>query len=149
MDIKSVEHRSPELIDALTQVWEASVRATHHFLRPGDVEQIRAYVPQAIGGVEKLAAALDEQGRPVGFLGVDGEMIEMLFLSPSVRGTGLGRAMVEHEVRVFGAGKVNVNEQNTGARGFYEHLGFSTCRRTDTDDQGRPYPILYMELKRS
>lgn len=32
------------------------------------------------------------------------------------------------------------------ARGFYEHLGFRTVRRTPLDEQGRPYPLLYMEL---
>ena len=93
--------------------------------------------------------AFNEQDRPVGFLGVEGEMIEMLFLDPAVRGNGLGRSMMDYAVKNFGAGKVNVNEQNRGAKGFYEHMGFSVCRRTDTDDQGRPYPILYMELKRA
>lgn len=72
-------------------------------------------------------------------------MIEMLFLDPTVRGTGLGRRMVDYAVQSLGAGRVNVNEQNEEARGFYEHMGFSVYRRTDTDEQGMPYPILYME----
>lgn len=57
--------------------------------------------------------------------------------------------MMDYAVKNFGASKVNVNEQNRGAKGFYEHMGFSVCCRTDTDDRGRPYPILYMELKRA
>ena len=149
MKIQTIENRMPELIGVLTQVWEDSVRATHNFLMPGDVERIKEYVPQAIGGIGKLAVAFNEQDRPVGFLGVEGEMIEMLFLDPAVRGNGLGRSMMDYAVKNFGAGKVNVNEQNRGAKGFYEHMGFSVCCRTDTDDQGRPYPILYMELKRA
>lgn len=145
MRIEKMKQRTPELIDALTRVWEASVRATHHFLRPGDVERIKEFVPQAVGGVGQLAVAFDRENRPVGFLGVDGEMIEMLFLDPTVRGTGLGRRMVDYAVQSLGAGRVNVNEQNEEARGFYEHMGFSVYRRTDTDEQGMPYPILYME----
>ncbi len=145
MRIEKMTQRTPELIDALTRVWEASVRATHHFLRPGDVERIKEFVPQAVGGVGQLAVAFDGADRPVGFLGVDGEMIEMLFLDPTVRGTGLGRRMVDYAVQSLGAGRVNVNEQNEEARGFYEHMGFSVYRRTDTDEQGMPYPILYME----
>lgn len=86
MKIQTIENRMPELIGVLTQVWEDSIRATHNFLMPGDVERIKEYVPQAIGGIGKLAGGLNEQDRPVGFLGVEGEMIEMLFLGP--RGAG-------------------------------------------------------------
>lgn len=39
-----------------------------------------------------------------------------------------------------------VNEQNPQARGFYEHMGFEVYKRTDHDEQGNPWPLLYMEL---
>ena len=65
MKIQTIENRMPELIGVLTQVWEDSVRATHNFLMPGDVERIKEYVPQAIGGIGKLAVAFNEQDRPV------------------------------------------------------------------------------------
>ncbi len=32
------------------------------------------------------------------------------------------------------------------AVGFYQHLGFVTYQRTDQDEQGEPYPLLYMRL---
>ena len=35
-------------------------------------------------------------------------------------------------------------EQNPDAVGFYEHLGFATYKRTDLDEEGNPYPLLYM-----
>jgi putative acetyltransferase len=40
---------------------------------------------------------------------------------------------------------VTVNEQDPQALGFYEHLGFSVYNRTETDEEGRPYPLLYMQ----
>ena len=40
-----------------------------------------------------------------------------------------------------------LNEQNPQPVGFYEHLGFETYRRTDFDEEGNPYPLLYMKLK--
>ena len=40
-----------------------------------------------------------------------------------------------------------VNEQNPQAGGFYEHLCVETYRRTDFDEEGNPYPLLYMKLQ--
>ena len=31
------------------------------------------------------------------------------------------------------------------AVGFYEHMGFRAYKRSQTDEQGGPYPILYMK----
>lgn len=39
-----------------------------------------------------------------------------------------------------------MNEQNSQAKGFYEHMGLQVYKSTDTDEQGNPYPILYMRL---
>ena len=30
--------------------------------------------------------------------------------------------------------------------GFYRHMGFETYKRTEYDEQGNPYPLLYMKL---
>ena len=133
------------LLPALVELWEASVRATHLFLNDDEVKRIKGYVPQALAAVPHLVAA-DRSGRPAGFLGVDGERIEMLFLAPEARGRGLGRALLAYAVRQYGAREVTVNEQNPQAVGFYEHMGFRTYRRTDRDEEGGPYPLLYMRL---
>lgn len=39
--------------------------------------------------------------------------------------------------------EVTVNEQNPQAVGFYEYMGFKTYKRTDHDEEGNPYPLLY------
>ena len=41
--------------------------------------------------------------------------------------------------------EVTVNEQNPQADGYYEHLGFQTYKRTECDEEGNPYPLLYMK----
>ncbi len=68
--------RDPACIAALGEIWEGAVRATHHFLSPEAILQIKAYVPQAVG--------------------------------------------------------------------FYQHLGFQVYRRTPLDEEGNPYPLLYL-----
>lgn len=46
--IQEVQEKAP-LMDKLVELWEASVRATHHFLSDTEVNQIKEYVPQAVG----------------------------------------------------------------------------------------------------
>ena len=146
MKIYEVRERTPELTAALTAVWESSVRATHLFLSEAEILRIRQYVPQALGGVAHLLAAEDETGTLCGFMGVENARLEMLFLAPAARGRGLGRRLVVHGIREYGVQEVTVNEQNPQAVGFYEHLGFRTYKRTDHDEEGGPYPLLYLRL---
>ncbi|MDM8245640.1 GNAT family N-acetyltransferase [Collinsella tanakaei] len=135
--------RTSGLVEALVAVWEGSVRATHDFLPEGEVERIGAMVPQAIAGVPTLLVCTRDD-EPVAFLGMDGTFIEMLFVSAACRGQGIGRSLVECAVAGYGATEVSVNEQNPQAVGFYEHMGFTTYRRTDTDGEDAPYPLLFM-----
>lgn len=135
--------RCEALCLAFLRVWEASVRATHTFLSEEEIAKIKGYVPEAIRGVSHLIVA-EEAGEPVGFMGVTGERLEMLFLSPEVRGRGLGRALLEIGIRTYGVRELTVNEENPAAVGFYRHMGFLPYRRTAHDEEGNPYPLLYM-----
>lgn len=57
---------------------------------------------------------------------------------------GIGRRLLEYGAEHYGIREATVNEQNPQAVGFYEHRGFVTYKRTDRDEQGGPYPLLYM-----
>ena len=144
MKIYEVTARTPHLTAELLTVWEASVRATHLFLSDAEILQIKEYVPQALQGIAHLIVAEDDAGAAVGFMGIEGGRLEMLFLSPAARGQGLGRRLLEYGITRYGVRELTVNEQNPQAVGFYEHMGFATYRRTETDEQGGPYSILYM-----
>lgn len=53
MTIERLKNPSAEELDALTDLWEASVRATHDFLAPEDIVFFRQMVRQeALWGVE-------------------------------------------------------------------------------------------------
>lgn len=80
------------------------------------------------------------------FAGIEGNMLEMLFVAPHARGKGLGRQLVEYLVRERGIRRVDVNEQNTQAVRFYARLEFRATGRDATDSSGRPYPILHLSL---
>ena len=156
--ITEVPKRSPQLIAQLVDVWEASVRKTHLFLSPEQIEEIKGYVPYALAEVEHLVVveseAATESGREcesetsriLGFMGVQDRRLEMLFLAPDAREKGIGRQLLELGIRDYSICELTVNEQNPQAVGFYQHLGFRTYKRTDHDEQGAPYPLLYMRL---
>ena len=146
MTIYEVQVRTPELIENLLNIWEASVRATHLFLSDKEVKQIKEYVPQALSGVKHLIIAKREPDTAIAFMGVENERLEMLFLSPEERGKGIGKQLLQYGIRHYGIQEVTVNEQNPQAVEFYKHLGFKTYKRTDLDEEGNPYPILYMKL---
>lgn len=144
MNIYEAENRTAPLLDALLEVWEASVRATHLFLSDAEVMQIKQYVPQALQAVAHLVVAEREQGKPIAFLGVENDRLEMLFILPAERGKGLGARLLQYAISHYGIRELTVNEQNPQAVGFYEHMGFRIYQRTEVDEQGNPYPLLYM-----
>ena len=147
MNIYEVRNRTAALLEALLEVWEASVRATHHFLSDAEVMQIKQYVPHALEAVSHLVIVEREQGRPIAFLGVECDQLEMLFLLPAERGKGLGAHMLQYAIENYGVRELTVNEQNPQAVGFYAHMGFRTYKRTEVDEQGNPYPLLYMHRR--
>lgn len=130
---------------ALVEVWRSAVDATHHFLAPADRDAIEAalashYFP----GVLLSVAEVD--GRPAGFSGVLDGTLEMLFVDAARRGSGIGSALVAHAIEEHGVTAVDVNEQNIEAAAFYAHCGFEVVGRSETDDAGRPYPVLNLKL---
>lgn len=144
MKIVEVKERTPDLIKGLLEVWENSVRATHLFLSDSEIQSIKKYVPQALNEVLHLLIAEDESGRPVAFMGVEAGSLEMLFIAPEEREKGLGKRLIQYGIKNYSVEKLTVNEQNPQAKGFYEHMGFQVYKRTDLDEQGNPYPLLYM-----
>ena len=146
MQIFEVTERPVLLIQQLLQVWESAVKKTHLFLSDSEIENIKKYVPQALKEIPHLIIAENENGFPIAFMGIDGQKLEMLFISSEERGKGFGRKLIRYGIETYSINELTVNEQNPSARGFYEHMGFQVYKRTDHDGQGNPYPLLYMRL---
>lgn len=138
--------RNGGLLNKLTALWEASVRATHHFLCEADIENLKPYVAEGLASIRHLYVAVDADA-PIAFIGIQDEKIEMLFVSPQYLRKGIGKRLVDMVVRNHGAVFVDVNEQNPEARAFYEELGFVEFGRTEMDEQGNPFPIIEMKQK--
>lgn len=78
-------------------------------------------------------------------MGVSDKMLEMLLISNESRGQGIGKQLLQYDIERYSINELAVNEQNPLAKGFYEHMGFKVYKRTEVDEQGNPYPLLYMK----
>lgn len=128
----------------LAGIWERSVRATHLFLNEKDIEEIKsALIPEYFPHVDLYAAS--DGTVLAGFIGLRSDVVEMLFIDSPYRGKGYGSLLIDF-AKEKGATKVDVNEQNPSALGFYMAKAFRIIGRDHKDDAGRPYPILHMSL---
>lgn len=139
--------RTQELIELLIDVWESSVRATHLFLSGNEIENIKQYVPQALKEVTYLIIVVNEANNPIAFMGIENNKLEMLFVSADERGKGIGTQLIQYGIKKYSVNELTVNEQNPNAKRFYKHNGFEVYKRTETDEQGNPYPLLYMKFR--
>lgn len=146
MKIYEIKNKNEKLLEELLEIWEYSVRATHLFLLNEEINKIKEYVPKALENVEHLVVAENENNKISAFLGAENNRLEMLFLSPSEIGKGMGKKLLEYGILNYRINELTVNEQNPQAIGFYKHMGFKIYKRTDIDEEGNPYPLLYMKL---
>lgn len=129
---------------ALICIWEQSVRATHHFLSEQDIGTLLPIVrDQALSNLE-VWVLCDEAVEPIGFMGLDNNRLEALFISPASFRRGYGKIMLEHARKLKGPLQVDVNEQNPGAMAFYLSNGFKLAGRSATDSLGLPFPLLHL-----
>ena len=140
-----IEPLSSSDYDEIIVVWENSVRATHHFLTEKEIAFYKPLVLKyALPSMQVWGVRI--QNKLAGFTAVSSHKTEMLFIAPEERGHGLGRQLLHYGIENYGVERLAVNEQNPQAKGFYEHMGFQVYKRTDCDEQGNPYPLLYMNL---
>jgi putative acetyltransferase len=136
----------PSERERVLEVWEASVRATHTFLAEADIQFLLPLILNGVYSLPHLLCVRDHAGQLLGFVGVDGQKMEALFVHPSWRGMGIGYRLARYAIKVLGVNEVDVNEQNEQAVGFYRRLGFEVFGRSELDGQGKPFPLLHMRL---
>lgn len=131
---------------ALLGIWQRGVKKTHGFLTREDYEFYNQLVDKEALPCMEVWAAVGKDGKPLGFVGINGMSIEMLFVDPDVHGMGVGSALLDFAVVKKGCIKVDVNEQNRQAHSFYRKYGFVERGRDELDARGKPYPIIHLEF---
>lgn len=128
----------------LFEIWHDSVRASHGFLAEEDFAFYAAMVRDEMlpGGTFWVAAG--EGDRPLGFLEIEGDKVEALFVDPEHQGRGIGTALMAHAALLSPAALTLDASDESGAVAFYRRLGFVETGRSATDGTGRPYPLVHM-----
>lgn len=129
----------PELV----RIWRSAVEATHDFLTADDIDFYERRLADEYLKLVDVTVA-DADGVPVGFSGVAYENLEMLFIDQQHHGRGAGSLLLGDAMAKHPGLLVDVNEQNPQAVGFYLHHGFVMLSRSETDGDGRPFPILHL-----
>lgn len=141
-----VENVRPEHYAELLNVWENSVRATHDFITEDDIAFFKPMIIEQAFPAVTLRCVKNKNGGILGFVGVHDTKVEMLFILNEARGQGIGQRLLQYAIERLDAIKVDVNEQNPQAVGFYQHMGFKVVSRSPFDEMGKPFPILHMTL---
>lgn len=144
--VQPITARNEECLYRLLNIWELSVRHTHLFLSEQDIDALRPLVIQGMEHISHLHAFIDDHDQSLGFIGIQDNKIEMLFVEPAAMGKGIGKSLVAYAIQTLNVRYVDVNEQNPQALGFYERMGFQVFERSALDEQGNPFPILHMKL---
>lgn len=95
--------------DELIQLWEASVRSTHHFLTEDDIQYYKPLIRNEYFRAVELYIIRDRKTEQItAFMGLSDELIEMLFVHPAQQGKGLGKTLLEYAIREKKMQKVDV-----------------------------------------
>ncbi|MGX5843228.1 N-acetyltransferase family protein [Mesorhizobium sp. ArgA1] len=81
----------------------------------------------------------------VGFIAVNGDWMEQLYLDPAWTGQGIGSRLLMDAIAILPVAMLHCFQANTGARRFYERHGFRAESFGDgtTNEEGLP-DILYV-----
>ena len=128
----------------LMEIWESAVLSTHDVLKEEDFLYYKERLPVYFQYVNLFG--FEQEGILIGFMGIAEGNLEMLFIDNKYRGAGIGKKLITYAIDNLQVTKVDVNEQNVQAVGFYEYMGFNIYKRSNLDGEGKEYLILHMQL---
>lgn len=128
---------------SIGEIWWTNVQATHYFLAPEYLAQLRSLLPEFLPKLRLYVMRETVNDLPIGFIGMneDRSKLEALFIRPDQIGKGIGKRFLEYAMSL-GATKLDCYEANKLALDFYFKHGFKIESRSELDMLGAPYPLL-------
>lgn len=118
-----IREYKPEDLDQVMDIWYQSSTLAHDFLEDDFVQIVKKamydiYIPKS-----KTWVYIKDE-KPIGFISMADNEIGGLFLYPKHFGNGIGAKLVNHIVDLYKYVEVEVFENNTIGRSFYNKYGF-------------------------
>ncbi len=129
---------------SLIKVWEASVRATHHFLEEEEILFYKEVILRYYFDNVKLYGIRENVSEIKAFIGLSDNQVEMLFVHPNYYRQSLGTQLIHFALNSMHVYNVDVNEENEQALRFYLHLGYEIIGRDNVDAEGKKHPIFHL-----
>ena len=139
----------PQMLEALINLWEDSTKSTYTFLKDKERKAMKKEVESHLKQAQCIIVAINKEDF-LGFIGIEKNHIEMLFVHPKFFNRGVGRALLceayERFLKQYEQIQATCNEQSTLSSAFYHHLGFKTTQRTQKNNSGRDFPTLHLTI---
>lgn len=110
-------------IDKVAEIWLDTNLKAHDFISEqywrGNFDMVKEMFPQA------EVYVYEGDGKVQGFIGLDGEYIEGIFVCDEMQSQGIGKALLDYAKSRKSELRLNVYQKNTRAIRFYQREGFS------------------------
>lgn len=110
-------------IDRAAEIWLNTNLKAHDFISEqywrGNIDIVKEMFPQA------EVYVYESDGKMQGFIGLDGEYIEGIFVSDEMQSRGIGKALLDYAKSRKSELRLNVYRKNIRAIRFYQREGFS------------------------
>lgn len=111
-------------LERVLEIWLTANAQAHAFIPreywEGRLELVRELLPQA-----ELCVWQAENGEVQGFIGLNGDFVEGLFVWPPFQGQGVGKALLDRAKTEHDRLRLRVYRKNGRAAAFYVREGFS------------------------
>lgn len=119
-----IRKMQPADLEPVLNFWLAATLQAHSFIDPAywhnNLEPVRQMLPQA----EVYVYAKAADGQPLGLIGLDGDYIAGLFVSPEEQAQGIGKQLLDYAKSLRQQLTLRVYQQNERAMRFYQREGF-------------------------
>lgn len=110
-------------LEAVMAIWLKGNKEAHGFVPEeywiSHYEEVKKMLPEA-----EVYVYEEQQGKILGFAGMTGEYLAGIFVSTETRSRGIGKQLLDFCKSVRKRLFLNVYEDNTGARHFYQREDF-------------------------
>lgn len=133
-------------LNKVLRIWYDGNKEAHDFV-PGEyLDKNISYVKRMLPKTEVYV--YEEDGKVVGFVGIDDGYIEGLFVEKEYRGCGIGTKLMAYVKELYDEFSLHVFEKNYGAVVFYENRGMIKKEESVHEDLGEVEYMMHYRKKK-